>query len=162
MNPGELPLRDLHLPEVIGLWPPAPGWWLVGLALLLLLVHLMRRLLRIRRHPRRIALTELESIRQRYASHHDAKILITDCNHLLKRYVLSLYPRAEVAGLSGQAWVAFLNDSLKTPLAGLELLATGPYQAVVGADVQPLLPACERFIRQHKGGGRCLNLPGPG
>ena len=38
MDPEQIPLRDLHLPEAIGWWPLAPGWWiliaiaLVGLA----------------------------------------------------------------------------------------------------------------------------------
>ena len=27
MDPEQIPLRDLHLPEAIGLWPLAPGWW---------------------------------------------------------------------------------------------------------------------------------------
>lgn len=25
----ELPLRDIHLPETIGWFPPAIGWWLL-------------------------------------------------------------------------------------------------------------------------------------
>ncbi len=27
MEPSELPLRDLHLPDAVGWWPLAPGWW---------------------------------------------------------------------------------------------------------------------------------------
>jgi len=31
MNPDPLaPLRPLHLPDQIGWWPPAPGWWLLA------------------------------------------------------------------------------------------------------------------------------------
>ena len=29
MDPEQIPLRDLHLPEAIGWWPLAPGWWVV-------------------------------------------------------------------------------------------------------------------------------------
>ena len=33
MDPELLPLRDLHLPEMVGWWPLAPGWWfLIALA----------------------------------------------------------------------------------------------------------------------------------
>ncbi|MGB5468066.1 MAG: DUF4381 family protein, partial [Sedimenticolaceae bacterium] len=29
-------LRDYHLPDAVGWWPPAPGWWLLfGLLLVL-------------------------------------------------------------------------------------------------------------------------------
>ena len=33
MDPTQLPLRDLHLPETIGWWPLAPGWWFAIAAL---------------------------------------------------------------------------------------------------------------------------------
>ena len=29
MDPKQIPLRDLHLPEVVGWWPLAPGWWVL-------------------------------------------------------------------------------------------------------------------------------------
>jgi hypothetical protein len=29
MNPEELDLRDIQLPDAPGWWPPAPGWWLL-------------------------------------------------------------------------------------------------------------------------------------
>ena len=29
MDQNALPLRDLHLPDAIGWWPPAPGWWVL-------------------------------------------------------------------------------------------------------------------------------------
>ena len=28
MDPQQIPLRDLHLPDAISWWPLAPGWWL--------------------------------------------------------------------------------------------------------------------------------------
>ena len=43
MNPQDplSQLKDIHLPATGGFWPPAPGWWL--LALILLLAHLVMR-----------------------------------------------------------------------------------------------------------------------
>ncbi len=29
MNPENIPIRDLHLPEMIAWWPVAPGWWVL-------------------------------------------------------------------------------------------------------------------------------------
>jgi len=37
-------LRDIHLPEAVHWWPPAPGWWIVAALLLALTVWLSRYL----------------------------------------------------------------------------------------------------------------------
>ncbi|MBQ0718988.1 MAG: DUF4381 domain-containing protein [Gammaproteobacteria bacterium] len=37
-------LRDIHLPQAVHWWPPAPGWWLVGVLLLALTIWLSRYL----------------------------------------------------------------------------------------------------------------------
>ena len=36
MQAQELVLRDVHVPVAPSLWPPAPGWWLVAAAVVLL------------------------------------------------------------------------------------------------------------------------------
>lgn len=151
MDPTQLPLKDLQLPETIGLWPPAIGWWIVGLLLLLLIAYLIRQVWRILRHPKRIALAELRLIRQRYAEHQNSQQLIIDCNQLLKRFALTLNPRREVAQLSGMAWVRFLQETVKTAPDGLEPLASGPYQRAPDIDVPALLAACEQWLRRHRG-----------
>ena len=43
-------LRDIHLPDTGGFWPPAPGWWLLAL---LSLTALALAVLWWRRHLRR-------------------------------------------------------------------------------------------------------------
>ena len=46
MNPAasNLQLRDIHLPDAVSWWPPAPGWWLLlgGLLLALLFIRVIR------------------------------------------------------------------------------------------------------------------------
>ena len=41
-----LPLKDIHLPEAIGWWPLAPGWWilllLIGLLIFAVVIWLRR------------------------------------------------------------------------------------------------------------------------
>ena len=43
MDPEQIPLRDLHLPEAIGLWPLAPGWWVTITLAVIFLGFLVRR-----------------------------------------------------------------------------------------------------------------------
>jgi len=43
-NPMLEQLRDIHLPEAVHWWPPAPGWWIVAALLLALTIWLSRYL----------------------------------------------------------------------------------------------------------------------
>ena len=114
--PGSLDLlnalRDIREPAPPGFWPPAPGWWLLAALLLAAAITLgwltWRRSQRQR--PIRRALEELESWRTRAArrSHTEAA---SELAELLKRAALTRYPRHEVARLSGNAWLAFLDHS---------------------------------------------------
>lgn len=49
-NPTLEQLRDIHLPEAVHWWPPAPGWWIVTTLVLALLIWLGRYLQRRYRH----------------------------------------------------------------------------------------------------------------
>ena len=43
MDPTQIPLRDLHLPDAIGWWPLAPGWWIVIAVLAITALALLRK-----------------------------------------------------------------------------------------------------------------------
>lgn len=147
-------LRDIHLPPPVGWWPPAPGWWaLAGLLLagLIAAAWLWRR--HRRNRWRRQALLELRRLR----GSDDAQLL-RGLSALLRRVAISRHPRQEVAGLHGEAWLAFLDRSLgegESFRAGPgRVLAAGPYAAAVTVEAEPLLALCERWIKRQRGGGR--------
>jgi len=105
-----LDLRDIHLPAEPGLWPPAPGWWLLFVLIMAVVLWLGRlgwgRYRRWRRRQRILA--ELDRLRREDLR---GPALITAVSTLLKRVALMRYPRTEVAALTGDAWLAFLDRS---------------------------------------------------
>ena len=102
-------LKDIHLPEPVSWWPPAPGWWLLAL-LVVVLVILAWRLPRARRRALHDeAVRELEAVRARFERDGDLPRLARDLSRLLRRVAISRFPREEVAGLVGQEWLEFLD-----------------------------------------------------
>ncbi len=117
MDENALPLRDLHLPEAIGWWPLAPGWWIVLLLMAAALGYLSWRLFkRWQFHaPRRYALRELARFEAEYLEHRNPVLLGKQLSELLRRGMLAYAPREEVAGLTGEAWLAWLDNGMPLP-----------------------------------------------
>jgi hypothetical protein len=133
MGPEQIPLRDLHLPEAIGWWPPAPGWWLLFVLLLLGLIFALRRALALRARgaARRQALKELDRLTVEFEQNHDAVAFASGLSALLRRTMLAYAPRLDVAGLTGEEWLAWLDRDFDQPrfqtAAGRKLLEL-PYR----------------------------------
>jgi hypothetical protein len=106
-------LKDIHLPEPTSWWPPAPGWWLLALLLLLspLLWRWLRQYLTHRRQPRyrSAALRELDLYYQQYQQQKDSTVFIQSVSALLKRVAMQCYSPDQVASLSGEQWGEFLG-----------------------------------------------------
>ncbi len=114
MNPEDLPIRDLHLPDMTGWWPLAPGWWfLIALAIFGLVV-LVRRIYRRWQHnaPRRLALKRLAAISDEFEQGISAVLLGRELSELIRRAMLAYAPRDEVAGLTGDEWLQWLDQGL--------------------------------------------------
>jgi Domain of unknown function (DUF4381) len=118
MDPQEIPLRDLHLPDPVGWWPPAPGWWVLVALVAIGVVLLLRRAIRSRAGAvaRRRALSELRRLTADYETHRDAVAFSSRLSQLLRRTMLAYAPRREVAGLTGEAWLAWLDRDFEEPL----------------------------------------------
>lgn len=145
-------LRDVHLPDPISWWPPALGWWMV-LAGLIVMVGLAfwARSYRQRTRIRRAALAQFEHVKQHYAVNADDQWAITEVSNLLRRYALAVFPRTDVAGLSGQSWLKFLDTTGSTNQFSDgpgQALRSGPYQSHGSLSASDLFPLVERWIRQ--------------
>jgi len=118
MSPTEIPIRGLHLPEEPGLWPPAPGWWIVLAVLVALLVAAVVLLVRRQRRSRarRFALRSVDQAIVEYRTHGNVVMLSTMLSDVLRRAMLAYAPRKDVAGLTGEAWAAWLDRGLPQPL----------------------------------------------
>ncbi|QPK62269.1 DUF4381 domain-containing protein [Methylomonas sp. LL1] len=149
-----LALKDIHLPEVIGWWPPAPGWWL--LPIILVLVILAARAL-YKRLTRKTAIGGarrlLADIRRQQ---NDRLRTLTDLSALLRRTAISTSAaRSEVASLRGQAWLDYLDRSLPDQPFGQGIgrcLADAHYRPTVADDIdlEALFALCERWLKQRE------------
>ena len=127
----ELVLRDVHVPAAPSIWPPAPGWWLVGAALLAVVAVIC--LLRMRRQRKLEARQRLfdEACRDLPASAQVAAM-----SELLRRAARQVDKHAD--RLQGEDWLRFLDGRAGSDFskgAGRLLLEGGFRRDVAGADL---------------------------
>lgn len=152
-------LRPYQLPLAPPWWPPAPGWWLLlGLAAGLLLAMLWwRRRARRQRAPVVLASRELAALAAAWRRDGDNAAYLRGLSALLRRFVLARFPAHGVAGLCGDAWLAFLagrdgGDGFRTG-PGRQLL-DAPYRRASDADVVALAALIARWILRNGDDGQ--------
>jgi hypothetical protein len=161
MDPTQIPLRGLHLPEAIGWWPLAPGWWIIIALAIFGLVWSLRRLTQRRRESaaRRYAIRRLEQSTTAFAEHGNPVLLGSEVSEILRRTMLAYAPRSDVAGLSGEAWLDWLDRDLPEPrfLKGpgrslLDLPYRNPETIAESVDIGGMLVAVHERLRTPVGG----------
>ncbi|MFC3612311.1 DUF4381 domain-containing protein [Lutimaribacter marinistellae] len=140
-------LVEPPVPEAVAMTPQTAGWAVLAVLVLLGLLWLVLRFVRRWRANayRRAALAELG------AAGDDPAVIAA----VLRRTALAAWPREEVASLTGEAWLRFLDRT-----GGKEGFAAGPGQAMEaavyrgGTTAMPeLTEMAARWIRQHDAGG---------
>ncbi len=96
-------LKDIHLPAEVNNYPIAPGWWLLAVILLALIIYglVKCRQYLVKRKHKKAALAQLS-----------AKAEIGTIVALLKWAALQYFPRQTVANLTGHEFKNFLVASL--------------------------------------------------
>ncbi len=151
-------IAEIHLPSPVPWTPSAPGWTILWVLLLMAGTWTAWRLFsRWRRNAyRRRALGLLKSVRRRTLP--GDKAALAALPRLLKNAALKAYPRSRVASLSGEKWIAFLEDHCPDPgfrdQAGRHLTAIA-YEApetwsITEQEAARLFALVERWIRRHR------------
>ena len=96
-------LSDIHLPDNVHNYPIAPGWWLLAVIVLAILVY---GIIKLRQYfkARKI---QKQALKQLSAASETSVIVA-----LLKWAALQYFPRAHVAHLTGDKFKDFLSESL--------------------------------------------------
>ena len=150
----ELPLRDIHLPDAITWWPPAIGWWLL---LAVIVVALFACWLLYKKITSKTAVKSatalLLSIKQ--AENKDPLETLKQLSACVRRVSISVNPRSEVASLTGEKWLKYLDQSVEgTPfssgvgryLSDALYRKNAPEELELGA----LVELCEHWLKGQK------------
>lgn len=155
-------LKDIQLPNPIGVWPLAPGWWILIIISILLILFIGWQAWQVylRNRAKKKALRLLADYKNDYQATQNSIDTAAKLSILLRRVAIAYYPRQQVASLKGEAWIDFLDKHSKHTLFAdkAELLLSLPYQANTNQSTQPvpcnpLFNAVEAWIKQR--GKRC-------
>ncbi len=148
MDPTQIPLRDYQLPEAISWWPPALGWWVL-LALLLVVgfgVFFLRKWIK-RGVIKKQAKQEMARLRQNQDFSETERV--QQLSILIRRICLSVFLRVEMASLTGQAWLLFLDQLMgRTDFSqGLgRALIEAPYSRNTDLETEKLFDLCDQWV----------------
>ena len=144
-------LRDIQLPAELMGEAIAPGWcvllWIAVVVLFWAGIRIYRKT-----YLRRIALAEVERLRQRYRVDKDGVALSMGLNLILKRVALLRSARQSVAGLYGEQWLRYLDERGDTEAFSQgvgRVLITAPYGSRDNPKEVALLSLVRGWIRRN-------------
>ena len=148
-------LRDITLPDPVGLWPLAPGWWILLALVLSAVIWLALHWWRQRRANayRHVAAAALDSAWDDYRQNRQCAEFLQALQTLLRRTALHAYPGTPIAGLHGQRWLRFLDHKLQGSEFSQgqgQALLSAPYQANPELDPTALYQLGRRWLQDHQ------------
>ncbi|UZE97579.1 DUF4381 domain-containing protein [Alkalimarinus alittae] len=152
-------LKEIHEPAAIGLWPPAPGWWILIISTLFI-ITLMAYLIRsyVKKNAwKKDAKQAIAAIGQQINERSPQQTLHL-INQLIKRIAIHQLNDPSIKALTGSAWhqflVSFIEGSHRLSQEQLTLLSEGQYKQNMGADdeiqteITVLLTALHNWIKE--------------
>ncbi len=126
-------LRGLQTPNESLWWPPAVGWWIIAVLLVLLIGTLVYKLLRNRSSSKRQLPTiasELENCFVQWQADQDTVNYIHSVSALLKQSAIRYADRKTVARLHGHKWIEWMERETDTTFSKgtRTLLSHGAYK----------------------------------
>ena len=152
-DPLDLPLRDIHLPDGVAFWPLAYGWWIliaviIMTAIIAFIVYKRNQKARISAIT--LARVEFARITSEYQKSNETLMLVKEISILLRRLSISLFPRTEVASLTGEEWLVYLDryvDGAPFTEGQGRMLVDAPYrQNVDTEELDTLIQQCHNWI----------------
>ena len=142
-------LQDIAEPPPVSMAPATWAWAVLAALALALLAVAAAAFLRHRRATayRRAARAELRALAPALEAGDPAALAAAEA--VLRRTALAAFPRAEVAALTGGAWLGFLARTGGTLGAAGPALAAAPYAPTPAFDGAAVLRAAERWIDRH-------------
>jgi len=147
-------LQEINLPEPISLWPQAPGWKYLALVLCVIVVYCTYWFAQRwwKNRYRRAALSRLSEVELKGNDSGSLNRLA----FLIKATALQIYPRTEIASLSGPVWFAYLNKNSGEhgfDARCIELLGSTQYRKsaseLARSEFEHLIQTTKLWLRHH-------------
>ncbi len=153
-NPSLRTIMETEFPEPISLIPATPGWWLLLLLVVGLIIRAIRqrRLRYLRDRYRRDALEQLAAIKARLNS--GAVEAARELAPLLRATAIAAVDRETFSELEGDAYAAALAELSpeqdRLPVDEFKRLAYAPLDDAEPSDIEQLISVLEKWIQQHR------------
>ena len=145
-------LQDIHSAGQPGWWPPAPGWWVLAIILLLVLAFVLRKLtgwLSVR-HRRKAWLRALEDLNREYDPAQHPHEYLAGLNRLFRAVAVKAFPGTACARLQGEEWVAFIASLMPEGSADkMGALASGPYEPLPSFEAASLNAGASTWVNLY-------------